>query len=424
MLLSALSDSSAGVSSPSALPEARVPLAFGRLRAGLVVHYHEIALKGENRRFFERQLQRNIARASSPLGVERVERLTGRLMCWIAEGAALEPIIAAVRQVFGIAYFAPAIKLPQELTEICAAAVHMLAERSFNTFKVETKRGQKVFPLTSPQVNALVGEHVLQHYPARVNLKHPDLTLRIEIVDNYALMYLDRCEGQGGLPVGAGEKAVCLLSGGIDSPVAAFRMMKRGVHLIFVHFHSAPFTNAASQTLVERLVERLTGFQYRSTLYLIPLAEIQQHIVAKSPPGLRVIFYRREMLRLAERIADTHRAPALVTGENVSQVASQTLSNIRAINEATQLPVIRPLAGDDKQEIIAQARDLGTFDISIEPFEDCCSLFVPAKPETRAKLSKILDCERHMDLEPLRQQALAQAVVRKFRYPNPLTIRN
>jgi thiamine biosynthesis protein ThiI len=420
MLISALSDSSDGVSPQSSAPAP----SSEPLLAGLVVHYHEIALKGENRYFFERQLQRNIARATSHLGIARVERLTGRLMCWIAEGASLEPIIAALQQVFGIAYFAPALKLPQQMHEICATAVRMLAGRSFKTFKVETKRGQKAFPLTSPQINALVGEHILQYFSAGVNLKNPELTLRIEIVDNYALMYLDRCEGEGGLPVGAGEKAVCLLSGGIDSPVAAFRLMKRGVHLIFVHFHSAPFTNAASQALVERLVERLTEFQYRSILYLIPLAELQQHIVANSPPGLRVIFYRREMLRLAERVAAKHRAPALVTGENVSQVASQTLSNIRAINEAAHLPVIRPLAGDDKQDIVRQAQRLGTFEISIEPFEDCCSLFVPAKPETRAKLSKVLDCEAGMNLEPLREQALAQAVVKKFRYPRKSTIDN
>ena len=264
------------------MSEARAPFDYGPVRVGLLVHYHEIALKGENRYFFERQLQRNLARAASHLGIERVERLTGRIMCWIAEGAALEPIIAAVQQVMGIAYFAPAIKLAQDMAEIRAAAVRMLAGRSFHTFKIEAKRGQKAFALTSPQINALVGEHVLQHYPVQVNLKHPDLTVRIEIVDNYALMFLDRCEGQGGLPVGAGEKAVCLLSGGIDSPVTAFRMMKRGVHLIFVHFHSAPFTSAASQALVERLVERLTKFQYRSTLYLIPLFAIQQHKIGRA----------------------------------------------------------------------------------------------------------------------------------------------
>jgi len=385
-------------------------------RAGIVVHYHEIALKGDNRHLFERQLQRNIARAAKGLGVRHVERLTGRIMCWLAEDAALAPVAAALQKVFGIAYFAPALKLPQTMPDVFAAALHLLAGKSFQTFKVETKRAQKTFPLTSPQINEQLGEFILQHFPVRVNLSHPDLSVRVEIADNYALMYVDRWEGQGGLPVGAGEKAVCLLSGGIDSPVAAFRMMKRGVHLIYVHFHSAPFTNTASQALVERLVERLVEYQYFASLYLIPLAEIQQYIVANSPARLRVIFYRREMLRLAERVAAQHRAPALVTGENVSQVASQTLSNLRAINEATSLPVIRPLAGDDKQDLVQYARRLGTFEISTAPFEDCCSLFLPARPETRAKLSHVLECEAGMDLEPLRQQALAQAVVKRFKY--------
>ncbi len=422
MLLSAPNDPIVGVSSPSAARENHPPLPHAR--AGLLVHYHEIALKGGNRRFFERQLQRNLARATLHLGTARVERLTGRLMCWMRDGAALEPLVAAVQKIFGIAYFAPAIQLPQEMPVLCEAAVQTLSARTFRTFKVETKRGQKTFPLTSPQISALLGEHILKHFPARVNLRTPDLTLCVEIVDNYALMYVDRFAGAGGLPVGAGERAVCLLSGGIDSPVAAYRMMKRGVHLIFVHFHSAPFTNTASQGLVQRLVEYLTQYQYTSTLYLIPLAEIQQHIVAHGPPGLRVIFYRREMLRLAERVATQHRAPALVTGENVSQVASQTLSNLRAINQATSLPVIRPLAGDDKQDIVQQARRLGTFEISIEPFEDCCSLFVPPKPETRAHLYKVLECEAGMELEELREQAFSRAVIIRLKYPKAAPVGN
>lgn len=417
MLITALNNFSGVNFSHALAPTSGTTPAGEGLRAGLVVHYHEIALKGENRFFFERQLQRNIARAAFALGVSRVERLTGRLMCWLEPGAELEPIIAAMQKVFGIAYFAPAVRLPQNMASLCETAVRLLAGRSFQTFKVETKRGQKAFPLTSPQINAQLGEHLLKHFSARVDLNHAELVVHVEIVDNYALMYVDRYEGPGGLPVGAGEKAVCLLSGGIDSPVAAFRMMKRGVHLIYAHFHSAPFTNTASQALVERLVRRLAEHQYFATLYLIPLVEIQRHIVAQSPPGLRVIFYRREMLRLAERIAVRHRAPALVTGENVSQVASQTLSNIRAIDQAASLPVIRPLAGEDKQDIVQSARRLGTFEISTEPFEDCCSLFVPPRPETRAKLHRILACEAGMELEPLRQQALAQARVIKFKYP-------
>lgn len=384
----------------------------------IVVHYHEIALKGNNRDYFEKRLLRNIQRATMHLGVQTIVRLYGRLLCKLAPNAEVATICAELQKIFGIAYFAPAYKLEQDLDVISAAAVQLLAQQNFATFKVETKRSQKHFPLTSPQISAHVGEMILSRFNARVNLHAPEVTVWIEVADNYALLYTERILGPGGLPVGSAEQAVCLLSGGIDSPVAAFRIMKRGVNLIYVHFHSAPFTTNASQELVERLVQLLTQYQQHALLYFIPFAEIQQHIVASSPPSLRVILYRREMLRLAEQIAYRHRAPALITGDNVSQVASQTLSNLRVINEVATLPVLRPLAGDDKQDIVKQARQLGSFAISTEPFEDCCSLFVPANPETRAKLDLVRQVESKLDLDPLRRLALAQAVDKVFKYPS------
>jgi thiamine biosynthesis protein ThiI len=228
-------------------------------------------------------------------------------------------------------------------------------------------------------------------------------------------MYTDRIEGPGGLPVGVSERAICLISGGIDSPVAAYKMMKRGIKLIYVHFHSAPFTSAASQRNVERLVELLNAYQFRSKLYLVPFAEIQQHIVAQAAPSYRVLLYRRAMVRIAEMIAAKNRAHALVTGENVAQVASQTLVNMKVINEAATLPILRPLAGDDKQEIIAMAQRLGTFEISTEPFDDCCSLFVPPHPETRAKLAMVQEFEAKLDLPPLLVQAAEKAVQKEFK---------
>ena len=384
------------------------------------MHYHEIALKGNNRIHFEKRLQRNILRATSPLGVYAMVRLYGRLLCKLTPSANVGAICSELKKIFGIAYFAPAYKLEQDIGAITALALKLLAQQNFNTFKVETKRSQKHFPLTSPQINVHVGDAVLQNFNVRVDLHNPEVTVWIEVADNYALLYTERILGPGGLPVGSAEQAVCLLSGGIDSPVAAHRILKRGVNLIYVHFHSAPFTTNASQELVERLVQLLTEYQQQALLYFIPFTEIQQHIVANSPPSLRVILYRREMLRLAERIAHKHRAPALLTGDNVSQVASQTLSNLRVINEATTLLVLRPLAGDDKQDIIKQARQLGSFAISTEPFEDCCSLFVPPNPETHAKLDRVLQVESKLELEPLRKAALAQAVEKIFKYPVPV----
>lgn len=382
---------------------------------GVVIHYHEIALKLGNRRFFEQQLRRNVLRATNKLGLKDVLRLSGRMLGILAPGADWEKIAAALRKIFGIAYFAPAVKLKQNLPEIKETAMQLLFDKKFASFKVAARRGQKHFPMTSPQINAEVGEYIRQRFPARVDLSQPDLTLYIEIVDNYALMYTGRVEGPGGLPVGTSEKAVCLISGGIDSPVAAYKMMKRGVKLIFVHFHSAPFTSPASQRNVERLVEMLNAYQFRSKLYLVPFAEIQQHIVAHAAPSYRVLLYRRAMVRIAEIIAYKNRAHALVTGENVAQVASQTLVNMKVINEAATLLILRPLAGDDKQEIIAMAQRLGTFEISIEPFEDCCSLFVPPHPETRAKLPVIHEFEAKLDLQPLIEQAMTKTVQKEFK---------
>lgn len=382
----------------------------------VVIHYHEIALKGNNRRFFEKKLQRNVMRATAGLGLAELQRFSGRLVGVLAPHADWEGIAAALRHVFGIAYFAPMIKTAQNIDAIWQTSLNLLAARKFATFRVETKRAQKAFHLTSPQINALLGERICSHFKARVDLSQPEVTLWLEISDDYALVYCDRILGAGGLPVGTGERAVCLISGGIDSPVAAFRLMKRGVKLVFVHFHSAPFTNAASQRLVERQVQLLTRYQFLSSLYLVPFAEVQRHIVANSPPSLRMVLYRRAMLRIAERIAQSHHAQALVTGENVAQVASQTLANINVINQATGLAVLRPLAGDDKQEIITQARRIGTFDISVEPFEDCCSLFAARNPETRARLESVLRCEAQFDLEPEIEKARLQAVLKRYRF--------
>jgi thiamine biosynthesis protein ThiI len=411
-MTSALSDVATAMKAPDGgLTPTAAPVANG-----VVIHYHEIALKLGNRRFFEMQLRRNVLRATAKLGLKDVLRLSGRMLGMLAPGAEWEKIAGALKKVFGIAYFAPAVKLKQNMEEIKAAALKLLADKNFASFKVETKRSQKHFPITSPQINAEVGEHVRQRFPARVDLSQPDLTLHIEIVDNYALMYTGRIEGPGGLPVGTSERAVCLISGGIDSPVAAYKMMKRGVKLIFAHFHSAPFTSPASQRNVERLVEMLNAYQFRSKLYLVPFAEIQQHIVAHAAPSYRVLLYRRAMVRIAEMIACKNRAHALVTGENVAQVASQTLVNMKVINQAATLPILRPLAGDDKQEIIAAARRIGTFEISTEPFEDCCSLFVPPHPETRAKLPVIHEFEAKLELQPLMVQAVEKAVQKEFKF--------
>ncbi len=380
----------------------------------ILIHYNEIGLKKGNRRYFENKLRKNILLAASDLGVRAVRRLWGRMLVTLSPDAEQEQVLSALQKVFGIAYFAPARLLAQDIEAMEQAAVEMMADKTFASFKVATRRANKNFPLQSVEVNRRVGARVQQASGAAVDLSDPDCTVHIEIFDDSALVYVDRVEGPGGLPVGVSNKAVLLLSSGIDSPVAGYQMLKRGVDVIYVHFHSAPYTSPASIRNTKKLVELLTTYQYRSYLYLVPFLEIQQAITSVVPASYRVIMYRRAMFYLAERIALRHRANALITGENVGQVASQTLPNIRAINEPVRLPVLRPLCGFDKQEIIERARKIGTYDISIQPYEDCCSLFVPDRPETKASMKTVLEFDQKLDLKPYYQSALQSAEKHKL----------
>ena len=372
----------------------------------IVVHYHEVALKRGNRATFEMQLRKNILRATGRFGVKEVDRRRGRILVYLAENADFARITSALQKVFGIAYFAPAERAEQEIDAMTEAALRLVANRHFESFRVETRRAQKDFPLDSVQVNRHIGRAIQDQTAARVDLNHPELTVHIEIYDNRAMVYSDRIPGAGGLPVGTGGKAVCLMSSGIDSPVAAYRIMKRGVQVIFVHFHSTPYTSEAAKENVRRLVHILTEYQYSSKLYFVPFLEIQQHITMRVPVAYRVIMYRRAMLSLAESIARRNRALALITGDSVAQVASQTLANLRAINAVASLPVLRPLAGDDKQEIINLAQKIGTYETSIQPYEDCCSLFVPGHPETHARMPLVQEYDAAIDHEQIYRAAL------------------
>jgi thiamine biosynthesis protein ThiI len=374
----------------------------------ILVHYHEIALKGKNRGYFELQLARNIRKALHGLPYRDVERLNGRLVVHLSPESDLDVVTDRLRRVFGIAYFAPARLVANDLDTLKQTAWSLVEGRRFDSFKIETRRAHKAYSLTSPQINAEVGALVQEKSGAAVNLGRPELTCHIEILRDAALIWADRIDGPGGLPVGVSEQAVVLLSSGIDSPVASYKMMKRGVRLRFVHFHSHPYTSPASMRNAEALVRVLTEYQFRSTLFLVPFLEIQQHIISHAPTSYGVLLYRRAMVRIAEILARRGRARALITGESVGQVASQTLSNILVVNDAATLPVLRPLIGDDKDEIIQLARRIGTYEISIEPYEDCCSLFVPRNPETKANLSAVRRLEAGLELQPLIARAIEQ----------------
>ncbi len=383
----------------------------------VVIHYAEVGLKGENRSMFESQLMRNIKRALADAGIGLVRRFHGRFALVLPRDYDWELLESRLKNVFGVAYFAPAVLTEQAIEPIEAAALALMKQMVFQTFRVSTRRSQKAFPYNSQQVNVRIGAAIQKQSGARVDLSHPQRTCYIEIFDRFAILYAERIAGPRGLPVGVSERAVSLLSAGIDSPVASYTIMKRGVRLIFVHFHSVPFTSDASIRNSGRLVRLLTQYQYDSKLYLVPFLEVQQEIMLKAPTDYRVVLYRRFMLRLAERIARRERARALVTGESIAQVASQTLSNLQVINEVTRLPVLRPLSGNDKEEIVEMARKLGTYDISVEPYEDCCSLFVPRHPVTRARLEVVQEAEARLDVEGLIRDALQRAEVVRFRFP-------
>jgi tRNA uracil 4-sulfurtransferase len=389
-------------------------VADGAVTPCVVVHYHEIALKGKNRPMFVRRLGENLRAATQGLGVKEVRRLTGRLVLVLTPAAAVEEIRRQVAQAPGVANFALAYRTPLRLETLKAAILQALVGRTFRTFRVQTKRAFKAFPLTSPDINRDIGHYLQQHLGAAVDLDTPELTVSIEILPHEAFFFFDREAGPGGLPVGVSGTVACLLSGGIDSPVAAYRMLKRGCTVVFLHFHSYPILSRVSQEKTRDLVTLLTRYQFASKLMFIPFAPIQQQIVAEVAAPYRVVLYRRCMVRIADALARLVDARALVTGESVGQVASQTLENLAAIDEVAGLPMLRPLIGMDKQEIVTQAIALGTYDISIIPDQDCCTLFVPPHPIVRADSEALAQIEAKLDLRALIQQGIDTVQVLDF----------
>jgi thiamine biosynthesis protein ThiI len=381
-----------------------------------IVHYGEIGLKGKNRKLFEYRLINNIRRVLTGLPFLAVRRGYGRIIVDLVEGADFGQIEERLTRIFGIAHFSPAYRSGWDLEVLKEDALGLARKRAFTSFKINTVRSDKSFPFTSAQVNSILGEYILRRTPGvRVDLEEPELTCFVELSNREAYIYLDKIKGLGGLPSGIGGKVVALLSGGIDSPVASYKIMRRGSVCTFLHFHSYPFTDKASIDKVGEIAKVLNCYQLPSQLYLAPLAQIQQEIVAKTPPQLRVILYRRMMIRIAEQIAYREEAKALVTGDNLGQVASQTLDNLAAIDEASTMPILRPLIGEDKLDITRQAQEIGTYEISIAPYQDCCSLFIPRRPETKASLEKVKRAEKGLEnIESLVAQAVEKTTIAKI----------
>ncbi|OGM00395.1 tRNA 4-thiouridine(8) synthase ThiI [Candidatus Uhrbacteria bacterium RIFOXYC2_FULL_47_19] len=376
----------------------------------ILIHTDEIALKGNNRAFFERQLRDNARRRLGEFPDLKISFRKGLML--LRSDRDLTPKIdqlrTALSEVFGISNFTFAQSCPCQIEEISRTASQSMTTKS-GSFRVTAKRADKSFPLNSVEVARVVGAGVLEANPAlQVDLTNPDHTIFIEINIDGAFVAVNRQQGPGGLPTGTTGTMVVLLSGGIDSPVAAWKLMRRGCRTVFVHFHSYPHVGRESIDKVRRLAESLDRFQGRSVLYTVPIAEAQREITTKTDQALRIIMYRRLMMRLAERLAIHEGALGLVTGDSLGQVASQTPENLLTVSVATKLPIYRPLIGEDKRDIVDLARTIGTYTISIEPHDDCCSLFVPDHPELRSNPEQVAAEESKLDYNHLLETALTQ----------------
>jgi tRNA uracil 4-sulfurtransferase len=387
----------------------------------VLVRYHEIALKGGNRPFFVDKLARNLARATSDIPGCRVHRLAGRISLDVPDDVPWERVRERLASVFGVANFSRVHQAPPDAAALEQAVLVALRGRSFRSFRVTTRRGWKGFPLRSAEIDRALGAAVNRATGVRVDLEHPDMTLFVEVHKERILFSFEKEPGPGGFPVGSSGRVLSLLSGGIDSPVAAWRMMKRGCTVSFASFHAFPLQDRTLMDKARELARALTRFQYRSRLLLVPFAPVQQAVVASCPAPLRVVLYRRFMVRIGEALAARHGGKALVTGESLGQVASQTLANMSVIDQAAAGPILRPLVGMDKDEITQQARRIGTYAISTLPDQDCCQLFVPRSPATAAQLPEVLDAERALDVRALIAAAVGETAEERFSWPEAIS---
>ncbi|MEO8681266.1 MAG: tRNA uracil 4-sulfurtransferase ThiI [Vicinamibacterales bacterium] len=383
----------------------------------ILAHYSELALKGRNRPWFIHRLVRHLHGALKGLSVGEIRTPMGRIEVVLNSDVTADEVRDRMSRVFGLANYSLALRVPLDFDGMASAMLGALPATEVGSFSVKVRRADKAFPVTSPVLAGQLGSRIIAERGWKVDLEDAELQVRVEIVPGQAFCYIGKEPGAGGLPIGTGGRVVALLSGGIDSPVAAWRLMRRGCDAVFVHFHSVPFLSRTSQDKARQLVEVLTRYQLRSRLYLVPFGDLQRQLTMTVPGDLRVIVYRRMMLRIAERIGRRVHAKALVTGEVVGQVASQTLDNINVIAGAAYMPILRPLIALDKEEIIAQAQQLGTYAISIVPDEDCCTLFTPRHPETHARRFVVDEIESKLPIAEMIASAIAATEMEQLAYP-------
>jgi thiamine biosynthesis protein ThiI len=377
----------------------------------------EISLKGGNRRWFERTLTDNVRNALSDLPVGSVTRPAWRVLITFRDPVSFAEAARRLGTVFGIGGIRAVELAGHTIEDLEAHLGPRLDTMAPGSFAIRCQRSEKRFPMTSPEIERTVGAFVQERTGWPVKLGNPDLTIHVLVDEKGIFTWTHKAPGPGGLPVGVGGRATCLISGGIDSPVAAYLLMKRGMRLDFVHFHSVPRTDPASLEKVEDLIRILIRYQGPARLAMVPLLPIQEEIAARCPAELRVLLYRRFMLRLAEETARRLRSDALVTGESLGQVASQTIQNLRAVESVATMPVLRPLIGLDKPEIIAIARRMGTYETSITPHFDCCSFLLPDRPATKSTSAELGEAESMLDVQTLVFNALDATDIRSIDEP-------
>jgi tRNA uracil 4-sulfurtransferase len=404
------------------MTELREPREISMNNPAIVVHYHELWLKGRNRRFFLGKLFTALRLGLKGIPVERIEQPGDRFLVRLAAGAPLDEAIRRIERIPGVAYYAVARPVERDMEALCRATWEELEPLRFGTFAVRAKRSDKSFPHSTMEIESTVGRHLLEQLRAqgrdvRVRLNDPEMTCRIEVTSGPLLVYARKIQGAGGLPANTAGRMTCLLSGGYDSAVAAYHMMKRGAHLSFVHFYATGARPGESSLHVAGgLMRALVPYQFRAKLYRVPFEAIQREIVRGAPESVRILLYRRMMLRITQILARRDRALALITGDSLGQVASQTLRNLVAVDAVAEMPVFRPLIGTDKMDILATARKIGTYEISSEPFHDCCPIFMPRTPALHSSLQELADAEANLNIQALVAEGIRGVTLEKFVY--------
>lgn len=380
----------------------------------IVIHYDEIGLKKKNRNYFEDALKINVQRKLKGLPIS-VNKQYGRFVCLINDEVSEKEVIERLSLVPGISSFSFSLACNLDIKQISEKAIMLLSKKEFNSFKIETKRGNKSFKTTSIEVNKIVGADVVTNLNKKVNLSNPQETIFIEICEKKAFVYDNKQTSISGLPIREKNSVVCSLSGGLDSPVSSYLMMKRGCQVVFAHVQNNTQTNQKLEEKILSLVKVLTNIQLKSKLIIIPFSEIQKQIITYVPSDYRMIIYRRFMMKLLEKIVAKEKAFAIVTGDSVGQVASQTLENINAIYDATTTPIFAPLIGLNKEEIVTISKKIKTYDISIKPYPDCCSFMIAEHPKTKVSIDEIKNIENNIpDKEKHIEDALSK--IKKFNF--------